>query len=244
MDKLFTDIEYTNKSIEANEEGKYLYQYIHDVEYEITVPEYDENGNPIMIEIVDPETGETILVQKTHQETRTKQVCELLIDDEFKYVIFDGNYTYCVLNEDLDTLNELKNKKQEENILKAKEAVETGYVEYKDAQFETNAQTVGDLTATMLLMQTTGMLTYDWLSRDDKIVTLTLEDFSLLGGLIAEYKNYIWSVKYLGFKEQIENAETLEEVEAIVIDYNVPIEDTKIIDSSENEELIENNEDN
>lgn len=220
MEKLFNDIEYSNKAIEANEEGKYLYQYIHDIEYEIDVPEYDENGNPIMIEVIDEETGETIIVQKTHKETHTKQVCELLIDDEYKYVVFNGNYTYCVLNEDTDTLNELKSKKQEENILKAKEAIEEGYVEFKEAQFETNAQTVGDLTATMLLMQATGMETYTWLSRDDKNVVLTLADFGTLGGLIAQYKNNIWGFKYLGFKEQIENAETIQDVQAIKIDYS------------------------
>ena len=61
-----------------------------------------------MIEVVDPETGETILVQKTHQEIRTKQVCELLIDDEFKYVIFDGNYTNCELNPDYEDLTRAK----------------------------------------------------------------------------------------------------------------------------------------
>jgi len=108
MEKLFTDIEYTNKSIQANEEGKYLYQFVHDIEYEIDVPEYDENGNPIMIEVVDPVTGETVIVQKTHQETRTKQVCELLIDDEFKYLIFDGNYTNCELNPDYEDLTRAK----------------------------------------------------------------------------------------------------------------------------------------
>lgn len=219
MEKLFTDNEYTNKSIEANEEGKFLYQYIHDIDYEIDVPEYDENGNPIMIEVIDEETGETIIVQKTHKETRTKQVCELLIDDEFKYLIFDGNYTNCELNEDADTLNELKNKKQEENTLKAKLAVETGYVEYKGAQFETNAQTVGDLTATMLLMQASGLSSYYWLSRDDKVIELSLEDFSTLGGLISQYKNNVWSNKYLYFKQQIKNAQTILEVQNIVIDY-------------------------
>lgn len=221
MEKLFNDIEYSNKSIEANEQGKYLYQYVHDVEYEIDVPEFDENGNPIMIEIIDPETGETIWVQKTHKETHIKQVCELLIDDEYKYVVFNGNYTFCVLNEDVDTLNELKNKKQEENTLKAKLAVETGYIEYKDAQFETNAQTVGDLTATMLLMQASGMETYTWLSRDDKVVELSLEDFGILGGLIAQYKNEIWSGKYLTYKEQINLAETIQDVQSITIDYEV-----------------------
>ena len=148
-------------------------------------------------------------------------------------------------NEEL--LTNAKQLKQEENTAKAKEAVENGYVEYKEAEFETNAQTVGDLTATMLLMQASGIESYDWLSKDDKIVTLTVEDFGLLGGLIAQYKNNVWSNKYLDFKAQIENAETLEEVEAIVIDYNMPTEGPEPIEEpieTEVEPIEENTEDN
>ena len=127
-----------------------------------------------------------------------------------------------------DTDEELLAKKKEnkfnENTAKAKEAVEEGYVEFKDAEFETNAQTVGDLTATMLLMQASGLETYDWLSKDDKVVTLTLEDFGTLGGLIAAFKNVVWSIKYLYFKSLIEAATTPSEVDDIVIDYNIEIE--------------------
>ena len=32
--------------------------------------------------------------------------------------------------------------------------------------------------------------TYLWLSKDDQVVALTVEDFGTLGGLIAEYKKY------------------------------------------------------
>lgn len=116
-------------------------------------------------------------------------------------------------------LAKAKEDKNNENTAKAKLAIENGYVEYKDAEFETNAQTVGDLTATMLLMQATGLETYTWLSKDDKEVELTVQDFGILGGLIADYKGEIWQIKYLNFKTQIENAETAEEVNAIVINY-------------------------
>lgn len=106
-----------------------------------------------------------------------------------------------------------------ENTVKAKMAVENGYVIFEDAQFETNAQTVGDLTATMLLMQASGIETYNWLSKDDQIVELTLEDFGTLGGLIAGYKAHIWNEEYMEFKRQINNAQTIEELKAIVIEY-------------------------
>ena len=117
-------------------------------------------------------------------------------------------------------LLEEKNKKHEENTRLAKLAVENGHVVFKNAEFETNAQTVGDLTATMLLMQAGEIETYLWLSKDDKAVELSLEDFGTLGGLIAEFKNTIWQEKYITYKTQIEQAQTVDAVNAIVLDYN------------------------
>ena len=94
-----------------------------------------------------------------------------------------------------------------------------GYVTYKEAQFETNAQTVGDLTATMLMIQAGGVDSYTWLSKDDKAVELTVEDFVTLGNLIAQYKNKVWNEKYLEYKTAIENAQTIEELNEIELDY-------------------------
>lgn len=119
-----------------------------------------------------------------------------------------------------ELLADKKAAKQQENTEKAKQAVENGHVVFKNAEFETNAQTVGDLTATMLLMQAGGVESYLWLSKDDQTVALTVEDFGTLGGLIAEYKNNIWQEKYITYKAQIEQAQTVDAVNAIVLDYS------------------------
>lgn len=118
-----------------------------------------------------------------------------------------------------ELLADKKAAKQQENTEKAKLAVENGHVVFKNAEFETNAQTVGDLTATMLLMQAGGVESYLWLSKDDQTVALTVEDFGTLGGLIATYKNTIWQEKYITYKAQIEQADTVDAVNAIVLDY-------------------------
>lgn len=135
--------------------------------------------------------------------------------------IWDANEEKLVINPNYNAeqLAKAKENKNIENTQKAKAAVENGYVEYKNAQFETNAQTVGDLTATMLLMQASGIESYEWLSKDDKVITLTLADFGILGGLIAGYKAHIWNEEYLTYKEQIEAAQSVQEVEAIEIRY-------------------------
>ena len=142
-------------------------------------------------------------------------------------------------NEEL--LLQAKEKKQIENTARANQAIQNGFVVFKEAQFETNAQTVGDLTATMLLMQASGLETYTWLSKDDKEVDLTVEDFGILGGLIADFKGNIWQNKYLQYKISIEQAETVEEVNAIIINYGDEEDeeqDTDIQGNSENTENI------
>ncbi len=135
-----------------------------------------------------------------------------------RYMFDNGNI---VLNPNYDDeqTEKLRTQKLNENIQKAKQAVEEGYIEFKDAQFETNAQTVGDLTATMLLMQASEMESYQWLSKDDQVVELTLEDFGTLGALIAGYKAHIWNEEYLNYKQQIEEAQTEAELNEITINY-------------------------
>ena len=124
---------------------------------------------------------------------------------------------------DEETLEQARFGKQAENTTKAKQAIEDGYVTFKEAQFETNAQTVGDLTATMLMLQAQQdpNAIYMWLSKDDQVVELTLEDFGTLGGLIAEYKNTIWQEKYITYKTQIEQAQTVDAVNNIDLDYTL-----------------------
>ena len=59
MEKLYNDTQYAEAAIQANEQGKFLYRYQHEVEYEAEVlewefreveetrPVYDEEGNPV-----------------------------------------------------------------------------------------------------------------------------------------------------------------------------------------------------
>ena len=117
-------------------------------------------------------------------------------------------------------LAKAKAEKHAQNIKNAKAAVENGFVTYKNAQFETNAQTVGDLTATMLLLQGEGEnATYTWLSKDDKAVELETADFAALGALISQYKNEIWNIKYSTNKHLIDAASTLKTLENVDITY-------------------------
>ena len=158
-----------------------------------------------------------VMAADTQAELLQKLVCMVyteILETTETYILHNGQY----LPEN-EVLQQLKAQKQQENTDKAKLAVENGHVVFKGAEFETNAQTVGDLTATMLLMQASGIETYLWLSKDDQPISLSIEDFGTLGGLIAEFKNTIWQEKYIAYKTQIEQAETIAAVENIVIEY-------------------------
>lgn len=163
-----------------------------------------------------------ILAKETRSELEEAlefMVFTEIVETKENYVLTNGAYLL-----ESEALKIIKSDKQKENTALAKQAVENGYVDFKGAQFETNAQTVGDLTASMLLVQQAGLESYSWLTKDDKVVELTLEDFGTLGGLIAQYKAGVWNEKYLNFKEQIENAKTIEEVNNIELDYDIPSE--------------------
>ena len=107
MEKLYTQDDYFNMACEANRQKKLLQKVQEQVTYDeevlewekktIYVPvidpetgeptgeeqpiEVDDYTKPIMIDEIDPITGETIKVQKHHTETRTKWVERLEIVD-------------------------------------------------------------------------------------------------------------------------------------------------------------------
>lgn len=142
-----------------------------------------------------------------------------IVETDDNYVFENGIYIKQDDEYFENKIADLKQAKNAENAVKAKQAIENGYITYKDAQFETNAQTVGDLTATMLLMQAGGLTEYVWLSKDDKEVVLSIEDFGTLGGLIAEFKNDVWQNKYVRYKTAVENAQTIDDVLSVNIIY-------------------------
>lgn len=204
------------KPFEQNDKNKFIVTYNHQLGLQIEDTElflFALEANEIMgekeieITIIDgyDEEGNPI----THTEKKV-----------VPYPVVDPTY-------DARRLEEAKAAKHAENAACAKEAVEKGCVEFHGVYFETNAQTVGDLTATMLLLEASGQETYDWLSMDDQFITLTLPDFQEIGVRIAEYKQNVWAVKYVAYKRLIEESKTLDEVLDIVIQY-LP---TEVIDA-------------
>ena len=193
------------------EQGKYI---IGEVEEEIDVPDYEQTTEPLLDaegnEVLDENNEPIISTVQVQLETTHKETIKV------QDLVLNPNW-------EAETFAKIKAEKLAEASQKAKQTIEKGYIEFQDAKIETNAQTVGDLTATMLLMQAGGLDTYSWLSMDDVELELSVNDIAAVGSLIAAYKNEIWNTKYLGFVEQINNAETLKDLKAIKIEYQEAI---------------------
>lgn len=90
MEKLYNDKQYAEAAIEANEEGKFLYRYQHEVEYEAEVLEWIHEEQEVERQKIDPETGEPMYDEEGNpiMETVTievavpKMVKETIIDPE------------------------------------------------------------------------------------------------------------------------------------------------------------------
>lgn len=151
----------------------------------------------------------------------------LMIGDVNYYVCFKDNKTYGDINENYDAekFQEKQEQMTSQNLSAAKSAIENGYVTYKDVRIETNSQTCNDLMMALLTFQAHPATTsVNWLSKDDVAINLTAEDVTYIGGLLDLYKNSVWNNLYSVYKEQIDKATTLEELEAINIDYsNIPM---------------------
>ena len=90
MEKLYNDTQYAEAAIEANAEGKFLYRYQHEVEYEAEVLEWIYKEQEVERQKIDPETGEPMYDEEGNpiMETVTievavpKMVKETIIDPE------------------------------------------------------------------------------------------------------------------------------------------------------------------
>ena len=239
MEKLYDDALYAKMATEATKQGKKLVKLQKEVEYEIEVlewnkkiievqkydqetgePMYDEEGKPIMEEIevddydspimveeeiIDQETSEkkTILVQKHHTEKRTKTVEYLEMIDP-----------------DLDFL---KAEKSKEALNKANHYIaNVALYEFEEGKhIGASTENVAKLTSFLLGLQQGIYKEIVWVTKEDEEVLLNLEQVIAILQGIAQVQSEIWVLKYKGFINEINNAETADEIRAIVIDYTI-----------------------
>lgn len=129
--------------------------------------------------------------------------------------------------EKLQTAKQIKYK---EANTKANEYLQSGEALYEfepDKHIEATDGNIAKMTA-YALAYVTGQLqptdTVVWNTKEDETVNLNQAQIvSILNGL-GQVQAVVWSVQYPMYINMIESAETIEEVEAIEIDYTTPIE--------------------
>lgn len=149
-------------------------------------------------------------------------------DDEYvldgdEYVLKDAEYI-------AKQLQLAKQAKYQEANLKANEYLQSGEALYEFEEgkhIEATDGNIAKMTA-YALAYVTGQLqptdTVVWNTKEDETVELNQAQIvQILNGL-GNVQAVVWSVEYPVYVNMIETATTIEEVEAIVIDYTIPNE--------------------
>lgn len=135
-------------------------------------------------------------------------------------MIWQDNELVINPNWETEELARLKQAKYEEALNKANKYQQEGYVEHKNCVFEMSDSNRKNLSDTEEALKLQGIEETTWLDKDDNYVTLTVEDIQYIRlNLILAAIQKLWITDYPYYKEQIEAANTLEELEAIEITY-------------------------
>ena len=149
-----------------------------------------------------------------------------------KVIIQDGEL---VLNPDYPVveLEEAKQAKIKENDLKRDEALNQGIL-YKDVLFDSDTDQKVNLLAIVSTMGDEDVII--WYGKDNQPLECSKEDLINIGGLITQLHSFCWT-NNAEIKGAINDAETIEEVENIVIDYTMSTPETESTEEPQSDEL-------
>lgn len=132
-------------------------------------------------------------------------------------------------------------KSEEEKLQQAKQAKYTeantgarAYLESGEALFELEADkhieatdgNIGKLSAYALSFITGTLQSEDviyWNTKEDETIALTQEQLSTVLQGIGQVQAEVWNIKFPAYLARLEAAQTVEDVDAIVIDYSLPV---------------------
>lgn len=169
-----------------------------------------------------------ILAKDTREEL--EQALQFMVytsieETDKDYILYNGSY---VTEEEI--LPEIKQAKYNEANEGAKQYLNgNALYEFEEGKhIEATDGNIAKFTA-YALAYITGQLqptdTVVWNTKEDETVELNQEQVvAILNGL-GQVQAYVWAVKFPYYINLIEQAQTIEEVNAIVIDYTLPIEE-------------------
>ena len=126
-----------------------------------------------------------------------------------------------VLVSDTKAVNQAKEAKIVENDTTRDEALNQGVI-YKNVLFDSDTDQKINLLAIVSTMSDEDTIT--WFGKDNIPLICNKQDLIAIGGLITELHSFCWT-RNAQIKQAINNATTVEEVEAVEIDYTLPVEE-------------------
>ncbi|HFU5770853.1 TPA: DUF4376 domain-containing protein [Campylobacter jejuni] len=142
-------------------------------------------------------------------------VKEVLVNTNETELLQEYFTMFCQVSSEDAKLKYAKEFKKDE-IDNAKNNAIEGGVSYKDKIFQSAEKDRNLLTSTVSLFAITKQLPegFVWISKDNEAVPFTLEELVELGGIMANSVNTN-TIKARTLKDKVEQAQTLEEIEAI-----------------------------
>lgn len=149
------------------------------------------------------------------------EITEEVYNDIDRY-IWDGSDVVLNPNYPEIVLQQAKEAKYNEALTGAKDFInnEASYQFDENNSIEATDGNIGKMTAYALGFQTSTISKVYWTSKEDNVLELTAEDvLRILTGL-GEIQGNIWNIRFVAYKNAIEQAQTVEEVNNIIIDYS------------------------
>lgn len=151
------------------------------------------------------------------------EVSQEVYNDDIERYIWNGEEV--IVNPDwpLIQLQKAKDSRVEENDIARDEALIAG-VTYKGVLFDSDTDQKINLLS--VIEEMSEEATTVWFGMDNTPLVCTKQDLRNIGGLIKALHTFCWT-KNAEIKAEISYATTIEEVEAVVIDYNMSEEENE-----------------
>ena len=143
----------------------------------------------------------------------------------------------CPMKTEEEKLNEAKTNKYNEINNGAREYLESGNALFEIEEgkhIEATDGNIAKLSAYALSFMTGVQEVVYWNTKEDETISLNQEQLTqaLMG--LGEVQATVWNVKFPYYLKLLENAQTIEEVNAITVDYSLPIPDETEVTEDEN----------
>lgn len=171
------------------------------INYDLNVEELTKDGYKEFIE-----------AQKDPSKNYT--ITYVVVENQIREIAIE------VIPDPAELLKEAKEQKISENDNLRDIALNQGVV-YRDVLFDSDTDQKVNLLATVSMMNNTD--TVEWFGMDNQPLLCTKQDLINIGGLITQLHSFCWEKNY-EIKTAINEAETVEEVQAIEINYNLESE--------------------